>query len=227
MSETSIPIWLWAVMAVLIGSGIILPEVLSLLQPEYSSAQNYLSELGAIGAPNAPIINVFGFAPVAISSLMILVYIAVKQDWGRAGYIGAALLAFGLSTGYLIAVFFPCDLGCPVQGSARQSVHNLAGLVQYPAGVVGLFMMGRAMRRAAPRNASHAQYPQTPGSFLERAAPWVLSLASAAMALGFAMMIAPEQAAWRGAWQRLGDYSAFMALIIVTLVSAKKRAARH
>lgn len=217
MSAKSIPIWLWGVMAVLIGSGIILPEVVSLLQPEYSSAQNYLSELGAVGAPNAPIINTFGFAPVAISSLMILVYCAVKKDWGCAGHIGAALLAFGLSTGYLIAVFFPCDLGCPVQGSARQSVHNLAGLIQYPMGVVGLFMIGRAIRR------SQRKTRMAPLARLPQITPWMCIVASAAMALGFAMMIAPDQAAWRGAWQRLGDYSAFIALIMLAWSSATAR----
>jgi hypothetical membrane protein len=196
------PVWVLVCAAVLFASGIILPGVLAALQSDYSTSGNYLSELGAVGAPYATITKAFGFLPVAITSVMLLVYIAICRFSKRDGRIGAVLLMIGLSSGYLIAVLFPCDFGCPIEGSARQAVHNLAGLIQYPLGALGLIMMGAAMRLSGQRLG------------------WLPLLSGAAMAVGFVMMLVPDQSFMRGAWQRLGDYS-----VIVLALKAGKQGA--
>jgi len=99
---------------------------------------------------------------------------------------------------------FPCDYGCPIEGSASQSIHNLLGLVQYPLAVIGFVLLAANLKL----------YPVWRAGF---------AIAGAAMALGFVMMLVPDQANFRGAWQRLGDYTVFMVLIFVVLSSQPKK----
>lgn len=197
------PIWVLICAVILVASGIILPTTLGAKLPDYTSAGNYLSELGAVDAPYASVTNGFGFLPVALTSVLLLLYIAVRRFDAVDARIGAVLLMIGLSSGYLIAVLFPCDFGCPIAGSARQAVHNLAGLIQYPLGALGLIMMGAAMRRSGQRLG------------------WLCLLSGVAMAVGFVMMLVPDQSGLRGAWQRLGDYSAFLTIIALALGARK------
>jgi hypothetical protein len=161
--------------------------------------------LKLLGAPYASITNLFGFLPVALSSIVIIAAIMHLHLSTRRGYLGAALVMIGISTGYLVAVFFPCDLGCPIEGSPRQAIHNLAGLIQYPLGAVGLFLMGREILRNS------------------RVFGWLLILSGLGMGLGFVMMLVPDQADMRGAWQRLGDYSAFIAIGLTALCLSTDR----
>ena len=73
-------------------------------------------------------------------------------------------------------------------------IHNLGGVIQYPMAIVGFFLLSGDWK---------ADYPR-------------LRLASAiagfAMLIGFAMMIYADTQAYRGAWQRLGDYTAIIVL---------------
>lgn len=204
-TRAKIPVWVLICAAILLASGIILPGILAALQSDYTTFGNYLSELGAVGAPYATITNLLGFLPVAIASVMLLVYIAICGLNSRDGRIGAVLLMIGLSSGYLIAVLFPCDLGCPIEGSARQAIHNTAGLIQYPLGALGLIMMGASMRRSG----------QNLGG--------LCLFSGVAMAVGFVMMLVPDQSGWRGAWQRLGDYSAFLTIISLAVSAGRDR----
>lgn len=197
------PVWIYMCAVILIASGVILPEILAAMQSDYSSVGHYLSELGAVGAPYAEITNLFGFLPVAITSVILLLFIATRRLSDRGGRIGAVLLMLGLSAGYGIAVGFPCDLGCPIEGSARQAVHNLAGLIQYPMGAIGLVMMGVSLRRSHQRLGSLCLF------------------SGAAMGVGFVLMLAPDQAGYRGMWQRFGDYPAFIT-IIATAIFARR-----
>lgn len=158
---------------VLLTSGIILPEVLGYLTNDYSSSANYLSELGAIDAPFSQVIRYFGFLPV------------------------------GIAIGYFGAFFFPCDSGCPATGTFRQSLHNMAGLIEYIGGVGGLFLLYFGLR------------PNMSG---------LLSLSTliAACVVTFAvvLMFNPELDHLRGTTQRLADYTIFVWLCFGVLFSA-------
>jgi len=188
---------------VLFFSGIILPEILGATRSDYTSAANYLSELGASGTSTQSFTNSLSFPFVGLSCCAILVALwhrLPKQGGIRAGLI---CLLLGIPAGYFGAVLFPCDYGCPIEGSAKQTAHNLLGLVQYPLGVIGFVLLsvnlsGKVMWRAA------------------------CAIAAAAMAIGFIMMIQPSQFTFRGGWQRLGDYTAFLVLIAIVLSSQPK-----
>lgn len=202
--KTKPPIWAGLGVIYLIVSGIILPEVLGIFRPDYSSASNYLSELGAVGTSTHTLATYFGFLPVALACLVILKFL--WQILPRSSLVKTALILIGICipVGYLGAVLFPCDYGCPVEGSARQAMHNLFGLFAYPAGGLGLILLGTTL--------SH------------RILKFMSIFAGCAMALGFVMMLSPDQANWRGAWQRLGDYSAFITLaaLVFTVSPAPK-----
>jgi hypothetical protein len=66
----------WTSTVVVILTGVLLPEVIGVLRPDYSSVINYISELGAVDAEYAPLINHFGFLPVAASSAIALLCLA-------------------------------------------------------------------------------------------------------------------------------------------------------
>ena len=188
---------------VLFFSGIILPEILGAARSDYSSIANYLSELGASGTSTQSLTNSLAFPFVGLSCCAIL--IALWHRLPKNGGIRAGLifLLIGIPAGYFGAVLFPCDYGCPIDGSAKQTAHNLLGLVQYPLGVIGFVLLSVNLS----------------GKTIWRAA---CAFAAAAMAIGFMMMIQPSQFTFRGGWQRLGDYTAFLVLIAIVLSSQPK-----
>ena len=109
----------------------------------------------------------------------------------------------GIPLGYFGAVIFPCDYGCPIEGSRKQNMHNLLGLVQYPLGVIGFVLLAVNLKTRPVWR-------------------FACGLAAAAMVIGFVMMISPGQASLRGAWQRLGDYTAFLVLVGLILSTQPK-----
>lgn len=189
--------------AILLIAGIILPELLGASRADYSSFANYLSELGARGTSTQRLTNTLAFPLVGISCISIIIALwhrLPKQAGLRAGLI---CLALGIPAGYFGAAIFPCDYGCPIEGSASQSIHNLLGLVQYPLGVLGFALVSVNLKTRRIWNISCA--------------------AAAAMAIGFVMMLIPDQANFRGAWQRLSDYTAFLVLTYIVLSTQPKR----
>jgi hypothetical protein len=91
--------------------------------------------------------------------------------------------------GYCGAALFPCDPGSPLQGSASQAIHNLAGGVQYIGGALALWRLG-------------AQ-----GGFLFYALAAIV--ASAVVFLSI-----PSLGAWRGAAPRAGEAALFVGLAL-------------
>lgn len=128
----------WTSILVLFISGVVLPEVISGLRQDYGSTTNFISELGATGADYAFIINHFSFLPVAICSLSAILCLAVRMPATKMITVGLGFWIIGLPVGYLTALLFPCDYGCPIEGSTSQMIHNLTALVVYPVGILGV-----------------------------------------------------------------------------------------
>jgi hypothetical membrane protein len=110
--------------------------------PGYSHASQFISELGAAGAPHAGLVNLAGFLPagVLICTFAALAWKALpKSGATTAGLLGIALFGFG----YLVAAYFPCDVGCrPGEPSLSQLVHNLLGLAGYLSAPLALALLG-------------------------------------------------------------------------------------
>ena len=114
--------------------------------PDYSHAAQFISELGARGAPHELQVRFLGFAT---SGVFLCIFAAAawrvlprstSGSWALGGIVLFAL-------GYVVAVFFPCDAGCrPQEPSLSQLIHNSAGLAGYLAAPAALFFLGRAAR---------------------------------------------------------------------------------
>jgi len=195
------PLIFWVAAMVLLASGVILPAAIGFMRPDYSWFGNYISELGAKDARFAWIINLFGFLPVAVSSAIAIFCLRTRLLGLQLARAGLVLLFLGLSVGYLWAFLFPCDFGCPIEGSARQMIHNLSGLISYPAGTLGLVMLAVGLDRRV--------------SISVRG---IVCAVAALTALGFVMMINPAQSDLRGFWQRLADFSMFALIVYLGFV---------
>ena len=192
----------WLAAFVLLVCGVLLPGIIGFLRGDYSWTANYLSELGANDAEYAQVINLFSFLPVAISSAVAILCLRARISGLGLAQTGFVLLCFGLSGGYLSAFFFPCDFGCPVEGSFRQMIHNLSGLLAYPVGALGLILLavGLDQRTSCGLRAT-------------------ILIVAALTALGFGMMINPEQATLRGFWQRLADFAMFALVVYLGYIA--------
>jgi len=115
--------------------------------PNYSHASQFISELGADGAPNARIINLAGFLPagILIIAFAFFAWRSLPRSGTTAfGMVGLALFALG----YLVAAFFPCEGNCrPAEPTVGQAIHNLFGLMGYLIAPLSLFALGWQARR--------------------------------------------------------------------------------
>jgi len=181
-------------------SSIILTELIGFLRSDYNLINHFISELGAAGAEYSRIINYFGFVPTAFSALIIALLLQSKFSNTRLSRAGLLLVGSGVFIGYFGAFIFPCDYGCPAEGSFSQNMHNNLGLIYYLIIPVGLFVLGIGLRKE----------PMIINSSISFGATFVFLL-------GFFMMLNPSQIDILGLWQRLADYTVVVFLIFMSL----------
>lgn len=88
--------------------------VLGLMQPGYSQASDYISELGAVGAPYAWLMN--GLGTVSVGILLIGFCVAFWRAL-QPGFLvatGSLLLAIA-GVAFIGVGAFPCDPGCGIE----------------------------------------------------------------------------------------------------------------
>lgn len=167
------------------------PVVFGVLTPGYSHVSQFISELGAIDAPYGTIVSLGTFLPAGVLMMLACLALTTRVPPTRGARLGLAMVALiGLS--WIVAAFAPCDTGCPAEGSPRQAMHNLAGVIGYVGGGVGFLVLAAALRRAG---ASASRVACT-------AALGVL------LVVGLAFMAAPELAPVRGVLQRVMEVTA-------------------
>ena len=181
-------------------SSIILTELIGFLRSDYNLISHFISELGAAGAEYSRIINYFGFVPTAFSALIITLLLQSKFSNTRLSRIGILLVGIGYFIGYFGAFIFPCDFGCPSEGSFSQNMHMILGLISYLITPVGLILLGIGLRKEPMIIHSLASF-----------------VATFIFLLGFFMMLNPSQIDLLGFWQRLADYTVFALLIFLSL----------
>jgi hypothetical protein len=110
----------------------------------YDHVAQYISELGANGAPFGWQVSWFGFLPtgVLVCVFALSAYLATPRSILAAlGFVGVFLFAVG----YVGATFFPCDFGCrPDTPSFSQVMHELIGLAGYLLAPITLLLLGFA-----------------------------------------------------------------------------------
>ncbi len=115
--------------------------------PGYSHSTQFISELGATGAPHGRLVSLGGFLPIGICVTLFAVLAAMIEPRSLLRTLGFLCLVV-FASGYTAAAFFPCDFGCrPATPSFSQMMHNLFGLGGYVLGPIGLILLGIAARK--------------------------------------------------------------------------------
>ena len=155
------------------------------LRPDYSPLSQYISELGASGAPHAGWVNWAGYLPSG--AFFAIALASFWRHWRARGVqIAGLALLFCEPLAWIGSAIFPCDLGCPAQGSLAQDLHNLLALFTYTGTALGVTLLACA-----------------PGLRLWQRAGWLLLVVLWLAA--FVAMLSPELADSRGLIQRLGE----------------------
>lgn len=102
----------------------------------YSHLRHTISELGETGSRDQRLVALGSFLPIG---LVLLVAAGLLRSSSPA----ASMLALAIAIGYIGAAAFPCDPGSPLSGTWRQSLHNLAGGVEYIGGGFALMTLAR------------------------------------------------------------------------------------
>lgn len=119
--------------------------VLGFLQPGYSHARDYISELSAEGAPYAALMNVLGLVTVGILLLgfSIALWRALRPGVSIAG--GSVMLA-AAGVAFVAVGVFPCDPGCAVEApSITMQRHILAGFLAMSAQTLAPVAIGAGL----------------------------------------------------------------------------------
>lgn len=113
----------------------------------YDHVSQYISELGANGAPQGWAVSWLGFLPIGILICAFSVFAwhaAPRSVLATLGFVGVVLFAIG----YVGAAFFRCDFGCrPEEPSSSQVMHELVGLAGYMLAPLTLLLLGIAAWR--------------------------------------------------------------------------------
>ena len=173
------------------------------LRPDYNPLAQYISELGATGAPHAAVVNWAGYLPSGVFFAIALA--SFWRHWRPRGVQAAGLaLLFCEPLAWIGSAIFPCDLGCPAQGSLAQNLHNVLALFTYTGTALGVTLLACA---------ANLQRWQRAG--------WLLLVV---LWLGlFVAMLAPELASLRGLMQRLGEALMYGTQAVVGWVLVARR----
>jgi hypothetical protein len=136
------PFALVAAMAIVLAT-----LVAGALHPGYDHAAQFISELGANGAPAQSLMRYGGFLPAGVA--LCLFAIAARAGLPRSALVTLALAGvFVFAVGYLAATAFPCDAGCrPEDPTPAQLLHNAFGLAGYVLAPLFLAALGAGLRR--------------------------------------------------------------------------------
>ena len=180
--------YLWLAFTVLIGG---------LFYPDYSHVSQYMSELGASGAPNAWGVNYLGFVPTELLLLVFLALLLPVLPQSVPLRLGIGLL--GLYAIMLVgASVFTCDFECrPTRATFAHSLHITLGAFAYLAGIAGVLLVSVSAR-------------SWPGGF----SLTLWGVAVAILCFGLLLNLNP-QLPWVGVMQRLMETLMYLWFILL------------
>lgn len=121
------------------------------MEPGYSHATQFVSELGAVGATNQ---SGFNYAGLFSSGLLTVLFALgmYQQVKPRGWFVASSLLVAVAGFGRLVAGVFPCDAGCVMENmSSTAAVHAAAGFVALTSGAVAPLSLAMGLRGRGQR----------------------------------------------------------------------------
>ena len=114
----------------------------------YSWRRQYISELGAQGAPDGALVS----GLFVVIGLLVLAFVAAAlpsvRRW-RLAAVGLGGMA-GVGVSYAVSGVARCEAGCPEPGTTTaQDVHNLAGFAGYGIALLGMVLFAVALRKVS------------------------------------------------------------------------------
>lgn len=116
--------------------------------PGYDHLNQFISELGATGAPDGWAVSWLAFLPIGLLVMAACLLIAWWVRSSALAVLGFLLLAFN-AYAYVNSVWFRCEFEC-VGTSVAQGMHNLVGLLGYLAACFGLLLAGLSSTGSRP-----------------------------------------------------------------------------
>jgi hypothetical protein len=180
----------------------------SAIKPGYSQLSNFVSEYNATGTAWADTLTYAGFLATSILLSAFLISATPLVQVSGVSRLGFWFL-WSLPASFFLALFAPCDAGCPIEGSTSQLLHNLYAIVTYFGMGVGIALISLAPRFSAFK--------------LRRT---FILLVGIAFPVVFIAMVQPEFVSMRGLIQRSLDVALAAALILIvwTLIPAGQQA---
>lgn len=121
------------------------------LTPGYSHLSQFLSELGASGAPHESLMNLAGILPSGLLTVAFAAGVFKRTDPSAMAVAGCLLLVMA-GIGRALAGLFPCDPGCTFPPtSLSAAIHNVAGMTALWSGVFAPLAFSVAAKRSRHR----------------------------------------------------------------------------
>lgn len=179
-----------------------------LAYPGYDHLRQYISELGATGAPTGEAVSLaFMASGVLLTAFWVICAVLFRDS--RLAVLGFALSALN-GLGLFFGGVFQCDFECSLASPSTEAVlHDVFGGLGYLAGIAGVLVVGLAWRNRSDRRrlfrlsllcgvpAAMAIWLIHPGFDWYGAAQRVVELALAIWTVAVALEIRRPQAANR------------------------------
>ncbi|MGZ9098504.1 MAG: DUF998 domain-containing protein [Brevundimonas sp.] len=137
-----------AVLSLLILAGATIAG--GLAYPGYDHWRQYISELGATGAPTGDAVSLAFIASGVLLTAFWLICAILFRD-SRLAVLGFALSALN-GLGLLFGGVFQCDFECSLASPSPEAVlHDVFGGLGYLCGIVGVLVVGLAWRNRPDR----------------------------------------------------------------------------
>lgn len=124
--------FLWLVTTVTIGG---------MTYPDYNHFSQFISELGAKGAPYASMVNYLGFVPTEIFMLIFIATVFSALPRTKLALTGLFFLTL-YALALIMAAIYVCDFECrPIHASTSHNLHLVFGMSAYLFAAIGVLLL--------------------------------------------------------------------------------------
>ena len=140
MNRKNLAIWFVGASYIWLSASVL---VAGAFYPGYNHISQFMSELGAVGAPHDALMNMAGFFGTEILFVAGLVLALSLMPKTKTNIIGLLFL-FGYPIAVSVSAWAPCDAFCrPEEPSVSHIIHMTSALFGYLCAVIGLSILAQ------------------------------------------------------------------------------------